>query len=83
MKRGLRAEVPVLELLQRGNNAFAAPLKGLETGVRLTMGIIHQVANASAVLAFLALLVITSQTFVASKAGRLDAGHLRPATLPL
>lgn len=33
------------------------------------MGVIHQVANASAALAFFLVLLVSSQTFVASKSG--------------
>jgi hypothetical protein len=46
------------------------------------MGVIHQVANASAALAFFLVLLVSSQTFVASKSGKLDAGHLQPMTSP-
>ncbi len=47
------------------------------------MGVIHQVANASAARAFFVILLVTSQTFVASKSDKLDADHPRPMTLPL
>lgn len=46
------------------------------------MGLVHQVATASMALAFFVVLLVTSQTFVASKA-KSDIVHLKPVILPL
>lgn len=47
------------------------------------MGVIHQVANASAALAFILVLLLASQVFVASRSGKMDAGIVKSVTLPL
>jgi hypothetical protein len=47
------------------------------------MGLVHQLANASAAVAFMLVLLLTSQMFIDSRSGKMDAGHVPPATLPL
>lgn len=47
------------------------------------MGVIHQVANASAALAFIVVLLLASQMFAASRSGKMVAGHVELMTLPL
>lgn len=47
------------------------------------MGVIHQVANASAALAFILVLLLASQVFVASRSGKMDPRNVKSVTLPL
>jgi hypothetical protein len=47
------------------------------------MGVIHQVANGSAALVFFIVLLLASQTFVASQSASINAGEIKPVTLPL
>lgn len=47
------------------------------------MGVTHQVANASAALAFVLVLLLASQVFVASRSGKIEAGNVKSLTLPL
>ena len=47
------------------------------------MGLVHQIANAAAAVAFMLVLLLTSQMFVAARSGKMDASHVRLATLPL
>lgn len=47
------------------------------------MGAIHQIANGSVALAFFVVLLLASQTFIASRSARIDAGPLSSLTLPL
>jgi|tagenome__1003787_1003787.scaffolds.fasta_scaffold17526888_2 hypothetical protein len=47
------------------------------------MGVIHQIANGSAALAFFVVLLLASQTFVASRSAKIDAGQIKSVTLPL
>jgi hypothetical protein len=47
------------------------------------MGVFHQVANASTAFAFIVVLVLSSQKFVASRSLKMDASHVRSVTLPL
>jgi hypothetical protein len=47
------------------------------------MGVIYQIANGSAALAFFVVLLFASQTFVGSRSARIDAGQVKSVTLPL
>lgn len=47
------------------------------------MGVIHQIANASAALVFFVVLLLASQTFIGSRSARIEAGQIKAATLPL